>query len=80
MYKFDEKTLKEAINMGLGSQGIWTTELADIMFDEITSKALRVHDVSNRREQLISFADTINIHDGDKDKIEGLVDLYLKSN
>lgn len=41
---------------------------------------LRQHDVSNRREQLIAFADAINVCDGDNKKIGKLVDLYLKSN
>lgn len=43
-------------------------------------EALSQHDVSNRRELLIAFADAINIFDGDKEKIGKLVDLYLKSN
>lgn len=32
--------------MGLGSQGIWTPELAEIMFEEIKNQALSQHDVS----------------------------------
>jgi hypothetical protein len=52
MYKFDEQALRRGISMGLGSQGIWTPELEDVMFDEITNKALRIHDVVGRSEQL----------------------------
>ncbi len=55
------------------------TETLKIWLDDY-KPALSQHDVSNRREQLIAFADMINIYDGDKNKIEGLVDLYLKSN
>jgi hypothetical protein len=51
MYKFDEKALRRGISMGLGSQGIWTPELENVMFDEITNKALRIHDVVGRSEQ-----------------------------
>ena len=46
MYKFDEQALRKGINMGLGSQGIWTPELEDVMFYEITNEALRIHNVS----------------------------------
>jgi hypothetical protein len=46
MYKFDEQALRKGINMGLGSQGIWTPELENVMFDEIINEALRIHDVS----------------------------------
>lgn len=52
MYKFDEQALRKGINMGLGSQGIWTPELEDIMFNEITDEALRIHNVVGRSEQL----------------------------
>ena len=51
MYKFDEQALRKGINMGLGSQGIWTPELEDVMFNEITNEALRIHDVVGRSEQ-----------------------------
>ena len=54
MYKFDEQALRKGIKMGLGSQGIWTPELEDIMFNEITSEALRIHDVVGRSEQFCS--------------------------
>lgn len=47
MYKFDEQALRKGIRFGLGSQGIWTPELEDIMFNEITDEALSIHDVSN---------------------------------
>jgi len=53
MYKFDEQALRKGINWGLGSQGIWTPELEDIMFKEITNAALRIHDVVGRSEQLV---------------------------
>ena len=52
MYKFDEQALRKGINMGLGSQGIWTPELEDVMFNEITNEALRIHDVVGQSEQL----------------------------
>jgi hypothetical protein len=55
MYKFDEQALRRGIRMGLGSQGIWTPELEDVMFAEITDKALRIHDVVGRSEQLAAF-------------------------
>ena len=56
--------------------------LTDIQEHYKKSQALQLlqPDVSNQREQLIAFADAININDGDKVKIEKLVDLYLKSN
>jgi hypothetical protein len=72
--------LRKGINWGLGSQGIWTPELEDMMFKEITNAALRMRDVSNRRKLLLDFADAINVCDGDNKKIGKLVDLYLKSN
>lgn len=52
MYKFDEQSLKKGIRIGLGSQGIWTPELENVMFDEITNEALRIHDVVGQCEQL----------------------------
>jgi hypothetical protein len=58
---------------------IATFALNEFFADYVANK-LSIHDVSNRREQLIAFADAINVCDGDKSKIEGLVDLYLKSN
>ena len=48
MYKFDEQALRKGINMGLGSQGIWTPELEGVMFNEITNESLRIHDVSGQ--------------------------------
>ena len=48
--------------------------------DEADKILLNLHSVSNRREQLIAFADAINVCDGDNKKIGKLVDLYLKSN
>jgi hypothetical protein len=53
MYKFDEQALRKGINIGLGSQGIWTPELEDVMFNEITNEALRIHDVVGRIEKLV---------------------------
>ena len=47
MIKIEIDKLKEGINMGLGSQGIWTPELAEIMLIEIQNKALNVQNVSN---------------------------------
>jgi hypothetical protein len=52
MYKFDEQALRKGISMGLGSQGIWTPELENVMFDEITNEALHKTDVVGRSEQL----------------------------
>ena len=43
--EFDEKSLRKGIQFGLGSQGIWTPELEDVMFEEIKNQALRQHDV-----------------------------------
>ena len=51
MYKFDEQALRKGIQFGLGSQGIWTPELEDVMFNEITNEALRIHDVVGQSEQ-----------------------------
>ena len=59
MYKFDEQALRKGINMGLGSQGIWTPELEDVMFNEITNEALRIHDVVGRSEQLVAILKTL---------------------
>jgi hypothetical protein len=44
--EFDEKSLRKGIQFGLGSQGIWTPELEDVMFEEIKNQALSQHDVS----------------------------------
>ena len=52
MYKFDEQALRKGINMGLGSQGIWTPELENVMFDEIINESLRIHDVVGRSEEI----------------------------
>ena len=46
MIKIEIDKLKEGINMGLGSQGIWTPELSEIMLIEIQNKALNIDDVS----------------------------------
>jgi uncharacterized CHY-type Zn-finger protein len=43
--EFDEKSLRKGIQFGLGSQGIWTPELEDVMFEEIKNQALSQHDV-----------------------------------
>ena len=45
MIKIEIDKLKEGINMGLGSQGIWTPELASTMFIEIQKQALNIDDV-----------------------------------
>ena len=44
--EFNEENLRKGINMGLGSQGIWTPELGEIMFKEIRNQALSQHNVS----------------------------------
>ena len=46
MIKIEEQDLKEALTMALGSQGIWTPELASTMFIEIQKQALNIDDVS----------------------------------
>jgi hypothetical protein len=51
-----------------------------VMLSEEDCLTLMDRVVSNRRELLIDFADNINIHDGDRDKIGKLVDIYLKIN
>ena len=66
-----EKTIKETTEKL--KNGIITTDEADKIL-------LDLFDVSKQREQLIAFADAINICDGNIKKISGLVDLYLKSN
>ena len=80
MYKFDEQALRRGINMGLGSQGIWTPELENVMFDEITNEALRIHDVVGRSEQLKAFLTWLEKEGGspfiDKD---ALIDDWIKS-
>ena len=45
MIQIEEKDLKEAVTMALGSQGIWTPELASTMFIEIQKQALNIDDV-----------------------------------
>jgi hypothetical protein len=46
MIQIEEKDLKEAVTMALGSQGIWTPELASTIFIEIQKQALNIDDVS----------------------------------
>lgn len=46
MINIKEIELKKAIQWGLGSQGIWTPELEDILLKEIKGQALRQHGVS----------------------------------
>jgi hypothetical protein len=53
MYTFDEQALRRGVNMGLGSQGIWTPELENLMFDEITNEALRIDDFAGKSEIMI---------------------------
>ena len=59
-------------------------EKMNMLKDKINEQAKALQllqtDVSSRREQLIAFADAINVCDGDNKKIGKLVDLYLKSN
>jgi len=64
MYEFDEQTLRKGINKGLGSQGIWTPELENVMFDEIINEALRIHDVSG--ELAVDECKCIRFTGGDK--------------
>lgn len=46
MINITETRLRKGIQFGLGSMGIWTPELEDIMFSEISNQALSQHDVS----------------------------------
>ncbi len=46
MIQIKKSKLKEAIDMGLGSQGIWTPEIATVVFDEIQKQALSIGDIS----------------------------------
>ena len=66
-----KKTIEETTRLLM--QGTLTKDEADKIL-------LDLFDVSKQREQLIAFADAINICDGNIKKISGLVDLYLKSN
>tara|TARA_R110000765_G_scaffold53454_6_gene107193 strand:- start:2379 stop:2600 length:222 start_codon:yes stop_codon:yes gene_type:complete len=49
MIQIEEQDLKEALTMALGSQGIWTPELASTMFIEIQKQALNIDDVSKKQ-------------------------------
>tara|TARA_B110000967_G_scaffold207945_1_gene258601 strand:- start:87 stop:329 length:243 start_codon:yes stop_codon:yes gene_type:complete len=55
MIKIEIEKLKEGINIGLGSQGVWTPELADTMLIEIQKQALNIQNVSQQRELLLCF-------------------------
>lgn len=43
---FNEESLRKGIQFGLGSQGIWTHELEDKIFEEISNQALHQDAVS----------------------------------
>ena len=47
MIQIKKSKLKEAIDIGLGSQGIWTPEIATILFDEIQKQALSIGSIIN---------------------------------
>ena len=55
MIKIEIEKLKEGINIGLGSQGVWTPELADTMLIEIQKQALNIQNVSQQREPLLAY-------------------------
>ena len=61
--EFDEKSLRKGIQFGLGSQGIWTPELEDVMFEEIKNQALSQHDVSGMLKSFVSYAESRSISD-----------------
>lgn len=44
---FNEESLRKGIQFGLGSQGIWTPELENKMFEEIKNQALNQDAVSD---------------------------------
>jgi hypothetical protein len=46
MIKIEIDKLKEGINMGLGSQGVWTPELAEIILIEIQKQVAPLQSVS----------------------------------
>lgn len=56
---FNEESLRKGIQFGLGSQGIWTHELEDKIFKEISNQALPQDDVSGSlrfSEREVDFA------------------------
>tara|TARA_R110000765_G_scaffold351330_1_gene441314 strand:- start:179 stop:427 length:249 start_codon:yes stop_codon:yes gene_type:complete len=79
MIKIEIEKLKEGINMGLGSQGVWTPELADIMLIEIQKQALNIQNVSQQRELLLAYHRYLT-EELSLDLHEIWVDEHLKAN
>lgn len=70
--KVINQVLRKGISMGLGSQGIWTPELEDVIFNEIINNTLPINEVVDISEQLKSFLDYVDIRysqKGTRDKI-----------
>jgi hypothetical protein len=40
-HKFDEKTIRAGIQFGLGSKGIWTPELEELILNEIVNQEFK---------------------------------------
>jgi hypothetical protein len=79
MIKIEIDKLKRGINMGLGSQGVWTPELADIMLIEIQKQALNIQNVSQQRELLLAYHRYLT-EELSLDLHEIWVDEHLKAN
>lgn len=57
MIKITETRLREGIQFGLGSNGIWTPELENEVVEEIRKQALSQHDVVGRSEHLLAYTE-----------------------
>jgi hypothetical protein len=79
MIKIEIDKLKRGINMGLGSQGVWTPELADTMLIEIQKQALNIQNVSQQRELLLAYHRYLT-EELSLDLHEIWVDEHLKAN
>jgi len=80
MIQIEEIDLKKAIQWGLGSQGIWTPELEDVILKEIKDQALRQPAVVGQSEQLKAFQRMVNKKTkGYLDISDELIDKLLKS-
>ena len=60
MIKIEIEKLKEGINIGLGSQGVWTPELADTMLIEIQKQALNIQNVVGSASDSDKFKRVLN--------------------
>jgi hypothetical protein len=56
--QFSEKSIKQGIDMALGSQGIWTPELASLILEEIIEHQLKESIIIDGQEIKISFGIT----------------------